>query len=267
MDAFFKSIVILPWYMQLLSISLLIVVLVIREKAISFIKEKFTQIFSKNKKDDSETISNKKKFTRQEVLNILFDNTESYIHRMHTDIHDINKKRLEHQMVLGDQALDGFLSLLNDSFSKQMKDKEIELKSQNVKIDSLRIIEQKQTYNVITKLILDSYVRNELRRIFKNNGFHELDGEEWEQYKFAKFQSVINILLNKLTSEYPNTMYLPFSDYKAYILENNKRDMRNIFSEMMDTVKAKYLQSEELIAQIKSTTKEKIQQNKDQLGI
>lgn len=266
MDAFFKSLLLLPWYMQLMSITLLIVVIVIRDKALSYIKDKIGTIFNK-KQDDADRPSNKKKFTREEVLNILFDNTESYIHRMHNDIHDINKKRLEHQMVLGDQALDGFLSLLNDSFSKQMKEKEAELKTQNVKVDALRIIEQKQTYNVITKLILDSYVRNELRRIFKYNGFHELENEEWEQYKFNKFQSVINILLNKLTSEYPNTMYLPFSDYKSYIIENNKRDMRNIFSEMMDTVKGKYLQSNELIEEIKTTTRAKIQQSKDQLGI
>lgn len=268
MDAFFKSLLLLPWYMQITTILLLIVVIVIRDKAINYIKDNFKNIFNKNKDTDTNAqISNKKKFTREEVMGLLFDNTESCIHRMHMDIHEINKKRLELQMTLGDQALDGFLSLLNDSFSTQMKEKEIELKSQNIKIDPLRVIEQKQTYNVITKLILDSYVRNELRRIFKYNGFHELEGEDWENYKFTKFQSIINILLNKLTSEYPNTMYLPFSDYKAYILENNKRDMRNIFSDMMDNVKSKYLKSDNKIKDIKQRAKAEIQQNKDQLGI
>jgi len=268
MELFFKSLALMPWYVQITAVIFAVLFFIIRDKVFTLIKEKVMVLWTKdNASTPSSPVSNKKKFTREEVLSILFDNTESHIYRMHSDIHDIYKKRLEQQMVLADQLLDAFLSLLNDSFATQLKDKESEMISSNIKVDKLRIIEQKQTYYVIAKLILDSYVRNELRRIFKYNGFHDLDEDAWEEYKFNKFQSVINILLNKLTSEYPNTMYLPFSDNKAYILEHNKKEMRILFSEMMDNVKQKYLLFDDKVIDIKNDTRDKIQQTKDQLGI
>ncbi len=255
-----------PIYVQVIMVCLLISMAVfwkaVKEKSTGSLKKALDFLFKQDKDPAA-----KSKFTREDVLMILFDNTQKIVENALSNIHDVYKRRLADQMVLADQLLTTYMVTLNTSFEEQLTNAIKALRVDGHIIDAARESEQRHIYNGIVKLTLHSIIRNELRRIFKNNGFHSMTGDEWESYKFSKFQNIIAMFLNKLTSEYPSTMFISYHDTKIYFLENHKREMFSAFSVMMNSVKLKYLETLAAIEEIKKSTKEEVQKNKDQLGL
>lgn len=103
---------------------------------------------------------------------------------------------LKSQMNFAEHKIEGVLFSLTQNYREHLKEKRTDTP------DLEREQQECTLYEEILKQSL-SHVQDEVRRSFKENGFHEISGLEFQSYVKNKSQDLVNIARNYFLHRYP----------------------------------------------------------------
>lgn len=172
---------------------------------------------------------------------ILFAIREKY----ESDIYNVEKHILKSQMVYFEQKEIEIVQKFTESFRN-----DIELKSDDHTV-ALKIA-QINNYQEAMKNSL-SYVKDELRRSFKENGFCDFSDSDYSTYVKSKTKTFISIVQSYLSTYYTNTESLVNMKHRFNKLNTN--EIESIAFDVYNNARAVYKDSKDKIAKLKEEFK------------
>ena len=196
----------------------------------------------------------KDKNTRQfqiEIQELLLENILEKQEKENLKIVSIRRRTLSNQMIATDQSIATDIFLLKQSFAVTALEKN---KTLDEPLDIERVKEQHLLYS---ELVINAFrrVSHEMRRMFKENGFHDLTGNEWEDYKKTKFENLEIINRNYIYEKYPDSMIIPLQDRLNYIDRHINADAYIRFSQSMNKARDIYVKGLSAIKMVKEEFK------------
>lgn len=107
-------------------------------------------------------------------------------------------KKLKQCMIYAEQKLSDMIDLMSNIFISAL-----ESSRANKINDSSSDIQYKMFYGLMRDSVMQ--VKNEIRRAFKENGFYELDDNDFSSYVKDKNRKIISMLVNYFRTVYPLT--------------------------------------------------------------
>lgn len=152
-------------------------------------------------------------------------------------ISKIENKKLKDKMNYVEHKLLGLHNVIYRAFSKAVTDKGCSPTG----VEGLRLdIKESQECNLFEARLTDvlRLMKDEIRRSFKENGFHELSTTEFNAYVKDQIEVLFTIFDQYMSANFPRQMILSLVDLKDV--------MSTLRSEIEDTIEEIYMRANEL---------------------
>lgn len=142
--------------------------------------------------------------------------------KINRKIHSIENKILKDKMNQAEQKIATFQRIVFTKYSKAVRDKGIGSEDRQSKECNL--------YHARMAMAL-AIVKDELRRSFKENGFHELSETELNVYIRGQVEMIINIYQEYMVANYPRQMLVTMEEAQE-VIHDLTAEIKDLFEEL-----------------------------------
>lgn len=155
-------------------------------------------------------------------------------------------KKLKQCMIYAEQKLSDMIDLMSNIFISAL-----ESSRANKINDSSSDIQYKMFYGLMRDSVMQ--VKNEIRRAFKENGFFELDDNDFSSYVKDKNRKIISMLVNYFRTVYPLTGVVVDNSNLVADIEFNAHKFQEIMFDTFGNAKKVILEIDSEVDELKKS--------------